>query len=276
MKQRLAVIAALLLYGVLGFSQALEIKWTCPQEFKYPESTLYSARYKSIFVSNMNGDILAKDGNGFISRLTLDGAVEKFVWADGLNAPKGMAIYRGILYVADIDELVLIDIKTASIIKKYLAEGAEFLNDVALCEDGSVFITDSKVNKIYRFKDGKLNVWLNTAELKGINGLWIEKDKLYVGSKKILEIDLKTKMIKSVVEAYTSGGIDGLEKIGKTRFICSNWKGDISMADGNKMTQLLDFSTDINKTGDLDFVPEKNLVVVPTLTGNKVSCYSLK
>ena len=47
------------------------------------------------FVANINGNSLAKDGNGFISRLTRDGKVESLKFIAGgrggvtLNAPKG-------------------------------------------------------------------------------------------------------------------------------------------------------------------------------------------
>ena len=61
-------------------------------------------------MSSINGQILEKDGNGYISRLSPDGKVVSAKWVTGLNAPKGLRSAGGVLWVADIDEVVAIDI----------------------------------------------------------------------------------------------------------------------------------------------------------------------
>lgn len=77
--------------------------------FSTPESVVHDAVDDVYLVSNINGEPLAEDGNGFISRVTPDGEVEALRWIDGeadgveLNAPKGMAVLGDTLYVADID-----------------------------------------------------------------------------------------------------------------------------------------------------------------------------
>ncbi len=58
-----------------------------------------------------------------------------------------MAIYKGKLYVSDIDQLVEIDIENGKIIKKYNAEDAVFLNDVAACMNGYDFCFGHKDKK---------------------------------------------------------------------------------------------------------------------------------
>jgi hypothetical protein len=76
-----------------------------------PESVLYDAESDVYLVSNINGTPLEADDNGFISKVTPDGKITELKWIDGakdtikLNAPKGMAISGGVLYVADIDTL---------------------------------------------------------------------------------------------------------------------------------------------------------------------------
>src|SRR2546427_258967 len=65
---------------------------------KAPESVLYDVAGDQYLVSNINGQPLDKDGNGFISRLTPEGRVAELKWIAGgtkgvtLNAPKGMGI----------------------------------------------------------------------------------------------------------------------------------------------------------------------------------------
>jgi len=50
----------------------------------------------------------------------------------GTKWPKGMGIYNGLLYVADIDHVAVIDINTKSINKFYDFPEAQFLNDIAI------------------------------------------------------------------------------------------------------------------------------------------------
>ena len=71
------------------FAQAegpvLQPLWTLTGDFASPESAYYHAGSNSIFVSSINGQILEKDGNGYISRLSTDGKVVAEKWAAGLN-----------------------------------------------------------------------------------------------------------------------------------------------------------------------------------------------
>ncbi|MFO1435521.1 MAG: hypothetical protein U1F34_03850 [Gammaproteobacteria bacterium] len=49
--------------------------WEADAVFKQPESALFDMERNVIYVSNMDGDANAKDGHGFISRMTADGQV---------------------------------------------------------------------------------------------------------------------------------------------------------------------------------------------------------
>ncbi len=68
-----------------------------------------------MFVSSINGQILDRDGNGYISRLSPDGKVVNAKWVTGLDAPKGMRSIGDTLWVSDIDEVVAIDIAKGQI-----------------------------------------------------------------------------------------------------------------------------------------------------------------
>ena len=117
-------------------------KWATEQVFDVPESVYWDFDREILYVSNIAGNPGEKDGEGFISRLSIDGEVRKLKWVTGLNAPKGMAAYGGRLYVSDIDELAVIDIRTDSVVERHPAEGAIFLNDVAVDAKGNVYISD--------------------------------------------------------------------------------------------------------------------------------------
>ena len=113
-----------------------------------------------IYVSNVNGDAAAADGNGYIAKLSLKGEILDKEWVTGLNAPKGLALHDGKLYVSDIDELAVIDTASGEITAKHKAPGATFLNDVTAAEDGRVFVSDMMQNQIWKLEGDQFEMWL--------------------------------------------------------------------------------------------------------------------
>ena len=119
---------------------------------KTPESVRYDPAQDIWFVSNINGNPSQKDGNGFIVRLSADGAamdatpfIESGKKGVTLNAPKGLAIVGDTLWVADIDAVRAFNTKTGAPIASIDIKGSSFLNDVVAGPDGSVYITDTGV-----------------------------------------------------------------------------------------------------------------------------------
>jgi hypothetical protein len=121
-------------------AQNLVKVWETPPLLSTAESVIYDPGNDLIYVSCINGNPSEKDGKGFISVLTSAGEIKTLEWVKGLNAPKGLGIHDGKLYVADIDHLVEIDMKNGKILKKYEAPGAQFLNDVTTTPDGKVLL----------------------------------------------------------------------------------------------------------------------------------------
>ena len=66
---------------------------------KTPELALPVPAEGFAYVSNVAGNPTDKDGNGFISKVSLaDGKIIALEWAKGLDAPKGLALAGGKLY----------------------------------------------------------------------------------------------------------------------------------------------------------------------------------
>ena len=162
-------------------AQKLEKVWETTTELKTPESVIYDDKRDIIYVSNINGNPSEKDGNGFISILDYKGNIKNLKWATNLNAPKGMAIYDDKLYVSDINQLVVIDIEKGEIIKKYDDPDAVFLNDVSACNNGMIFVSDTRTAKIHVLENGEFKVWIEGKPFENPNGLMAEKGKLFVG-----------------------------------------------------------------------------------------------
>jgi hypothetical protein len=74
-----------------------------------PESALADPGAGVIYVSNINGNPMDADGNGYIAKLSMDGKILDQHWVTGLNAPTGLALHEGLLYAADIDKLAVVD-----------------------------------------------------------------------------------------------------------------------------------------------------------------------
>ncbi len=274
MKTIFAGLLVTLIFGVnILKAQKLEKVWETTTDLKTPESVIYYPEKDVIYVANINGDPSTKDGNGFISVLNTDGKIKNLEWIKNLNAPKGMAIFKGKLYVSDIDQLVEIDIEKGAITAKYNAPDAVFLNDVTACMNGMIFVSDNRTARIHVLNEGKFTVWMEGKPLETPNGLMAEKGKLLVGDNNIYEVDIQTKKTTLLIEE--AGGVDGLEKNNAGDFVFSNWPGRIFIHKNSKTTKLLDTTEKELKTADIDYALKLDLVLVPTFFDNRIVAYKI-
>jgi hypothetical protein len=158
-------------------------QWSLATGFAAPESAFYDAASNAVFVSSINGQILDKDGNGYISRLSPDGTVMAEKWATGVNAPKGLRSARGVLYAADIDTVVGFDIKSGKEVSRVKIDGAVFLNDLATAPDGTIYVSDSTALKIFEVRNGTPSVFVEGGnQVEQPNGLLVDGGRLILGS----------------------------------------------------------------------------------------------
>src|SRR6516164_5443449 len=123
MKRLSMLICSLLFFLLLtvnrtrGQDHQLVKVWQTDAALKVPESVLYDAVGKVLYVSNIDGAPDGKDSKGSVGKVGLDGKIIKTDWVSGLNAPKGLGKFNNKIYAADIDEVVVIDIPSAKIEK---------------------------------------------------------------------------------------------------------------------------------------------------------------
>jgi sugar lactone lactonase YvrE len=269
------------LFAGLTFAQPEVTKvWELQEGLKTTESVNYDAERKVLYISNINGQPLAKDGNGFISKVSPDGKMVSLKWVTGLDAPKGAAIHDGHLFVTDIDRLVEIDIDASEIANTYTDDKAIFLNDVAVGPDGAVYVTDYSPDNsaIYRLSNGQLTVWLGADQVDRPNGLYATDEFLFVGNTgagTLIKVRFSDKDITQVAEAGM--GIDGLRPTGDGGFIVSNWAGKTAWISPEGEVQVLLNTTEqeIN-SADLEYIPEKQLLIIPTFFDDAVHAYTIK
>lgn len=249
--------------------------WESDTLFTTAESVIYDTKNKVIYVSNIDGQPWEEDNKGSIGKLSLDGKVIDAKWVTGLNAPKGLGIVGGKLYVADNIRLVEIDIKSGKVLQKYDVKDCQGLNDVATTSDGSVYFTDSQKGVVHLFKNGVVTTVVNG--LGGSNGVLYENDRLLLGTwadSSLTAYQFNAK--KTNIFANKLPQPDGIEAIGDGSYLVSTWSGLIHHVDKNgKVELLLDTKKDKISAADIDFVKDKNLLLVRTFFRNTVAAYRL-
>ncbi len=257
-------------------SSKIEALWKTSSEFKTPESVYYCKKQKAIFVSNINGNPIEKDNNGFISKLSPDGNIIKLEWVKGLHAPKGMGVYKERLFVTDIDRIAEIDIQSGKLIRFYNVPNAKFLNDIVIDRTGSIYISDMQTNVIYKLFNGVVKVWISSENLNNPNGLCIMNEFLLIGTKdKIVKANLINKVQTDYI--LNTGRIDGLICFENSKLIYSDWSGNLYLAGlGEETEKLLDTTPLKINAADFGFDYEKKIIFVPTFYDNRVMSYRLK
>lgn len=242
---------------------------------KTPESVLLYREGKKTFllVSQIDGDPSTVDWQGGIAKLSLNGEVDNLDWIVGLNAPKGMAYQGDTLYVADIDTVVVISIKSGTVVKRIPVPGAKFLNDVTVDTKGAIYVTDTQTQKVHKLHNGVVEEYV--SKLAAPNGIKSIGSNLVVGSgKQLLLLDGQKNQLP--VAVGFAQDIDGIEPIGKGNFIVSCWAGLLYFVqvDG-KIELLVDSQLEKINTADIGYDSETKLLFVPNFFKDSVTAYKV-
>jgi hypothetical protein len=279
------IALSLITTAILGFASTLTI-----EGFSSPESTIVNKN--DLYVSNVGKELkpTLKDGDGFISKLTLDGKIEKLHLIDGLNAPKGMGIIDNTLYVADIDTLRGFDLQTKKEVFNVVFEGVNFLNDITIKDSNTLFIGASDTSAIYEVDISKKS-YKKLMDFTVTNGLFYEDGILYAaqlgsttqnmfdGKGKLYQIDLKNNNKLTQLGTF-EGVLDGVHKLGNKVYV-SDWGN----AKKTGIIRVYDLQTKKESVleaelfmGAADFWIDKKSkkVFMPQMIGNKVSIFDLK
>jgi sugar lactone lactonase YvrE len=253
----------------------LVLKWESDSSLKVPESVLFDKAAQVLYVSNIDGtNPWEADGKGSIGKVGLDGKVIAAEWVSGLHGPKGMGMFNGKLYVADLGNIVVIDIAAGKIEKSIPVEGATGLNDISIDPSGVIYITEYLAKKLYKVENEKAE--LIAENLTQPNGVLYHNNELFLldgtGMFKVNADKSLTKIADGM-----EGGLDGIENIEGNNFIISCWEGALwhVNTDGTKHL-LMDTRAEKRNTADIGFDPETKTVYVPTFFRNTVVAYELR
>ena len=283
MKRKFLLLAVTFLFTVLfshqSFSQKHQLVklWETDSVFKVPESVLFDKANQTLFISNIDGtEPWGKDGKGSIGKMGADGKNINVDWVPGLNAPKGMGLYKGKLFVADLTELVVIDVASGKIEKRISVPGADRLNDVSMGKKGVVYVSDSRGRKVYEVKNEKAKILLDSFKLKGPNGVLSHKSELYVLDAGSLYKMKKDGSLSKITDGM-DGGTDGVENVKGKEFIVSCWAGTVWYVNADGTKELLMDGRPISKnSADIGFDAKTKTVFVPSFWRNTIAAYEVK
>ena len=262
--------------------------------FQAPESAKYDADLDVWYVSNINGSPLAKDGNGYISRLRGDGTVDSLKFIVGgvngvqLDGPKGMALQGDTLWVADITNVRAFNRKTGAPVASVALKGAKFLNDIAVGEDG-IYVTDTGIegsasgmshpgpDRIYRIgAKHAVTIAIQNDSLAGPNGItWDAAGHRFIVvpfmGKSIVAWTPGAKPVTPL--GATKGQLDGVELLGGSRILFTSWAdSSLDVLDNGTVTRV---SGDLPSPADIGIDTRRNRVAIPLLMENRVEFRAL-
>jgi len=297
----LRLLAFLLLVSAAAAAQpadagapALKAVLTVKEGLATPESVFYDAQTDTYLVSNIFGAPLDKDNNGYVTELSPDGAVLHAKLIEGgvnkvtLNAPKGLAVHDGLLYVADIDTVRLFDRKTGAPKGEVRISGATFVNDLAEGPDGRIYVTDSGLDAkfgptgtdgLYVIEPGKkpvLKTLVKGKNLERPNGLLVTADAIYMvtfGAADLFKFDLKGRQQGTPTKLPT-GSLDGIIAVGDD-FVISSWDGS-ALYRGKFGETFRLVAGDLKAPADIGYDSKRGRVLVPHFQDNFVEAFEVK
>ena len=262
------------LIGANAQKATVQKLWSTDTILKVPESVLVDDKENCLWVSNIDGASNGRDGKGSISKLSKTGTPINLEWVTGLNAPKGMAKYKQELYVADLTELVVIDIKKGVIKNKIAIEGSVFLNDVTVNNNGAVFVSDSRTGKVHRYENNQVTI--EVENLQGPNGLLSIEDQLLILDRGSLLSVTPGGAISKIMDGMDPS-TDGIERVAPNQYLVSCWNGIVYyVVAGAQKVILFDTRSEKINSADIGYDAKKKIIYVPTFLKNNVVAYQLQ
>ena len=262
--------------------------WFVRDGFVAPEAVRYDPDQDVYFVGNWGrGPASDTDNNGYISRMKPDGQIETLKFIAGgtnhvvLHAPRGMYIVGDTLWVADADAVRGFNRRTGDKVANYDFSGFDrgFLNDVAADATGTVYVTDTGRNKLYKVQgQGGPTVVMADSVLGAPNGItWDAANNRFIivpfGGYKGIRAWVPGTTTLTDAGMSTGAKYDGVEVLSGGRVLVAS-QADTSLhlfsgTSGHAIIHTL------GPPADIAVDTKRNRVAVPVVAMNHVEIYDL-
>lgn len=270
-------------FALIGMSAAQAGDLRAVSGLVTPESVVATADGQ-VYVTEVGA--FGKDGDGQVSRIDASG--NRQVFATGLNDPKGIVAAGDHFYVADVTRVVGIDAHGKVTV---LAEAGAFpqpplfLNDVALDNQGNLFVSDSGdvrnpgKGAIFQITpQGKVSLVIaeaDNAAIRSPNGVLLDPHgHLLIGdfaTGELLRLDLKSKAVTKLADGL--GATDGLALDRDGWLYISDWKGGqvwkLNLAEAGARPQR--YGQTFQAAADISLSPDQKFILVPDMKAGTLS-----
>lgn len=253
------------------------------EDLMMPESAIAHPDGR-VFVTEIGE--FGKNGDGKVTVVNTDGSTETLV--DGLNDPKGIDMFNNTLYVADVDQLVKINLDGQSevMVKPSDFPGKPvFLNDVEIDGHGNIYVSDSgddngKDAGIYQVTaKGKVTEVINhKSGIKRPNGLLMDGyNKMLVadfGTGDLFQLDIASVKATKVNSGF--GGADGLVRDTDGFLYISDWNnGKVWQLNEAKATPQL-ITDEYEAAADIALSADGKHILMPDMKAGKLYFLPIK
>ncbi len=274
---------------------ARQIAWL--GDLHQPEGVRYDPEQDVFFISNMAGFGSDKDGNGYIIKANAAHLADAGIFAESgkagvvLDAPKGMAIHGDTLWICDIDKMrALHRVTGLPLATVDLApHGAVLLNDVTVGADGAIYITDTGIlmtpkgvihkggDRVFAIRGGRVSVVAAGDILGRPNGITWDKEgnRLVVVSFDPFHSEMYTVSSSGERRKLASGNgkFDGVEPLGRGRFMVASWNdSSVLLLGGGDKRRL---ASNVMQPADIGYDTRRSRIAIPVGPLNQMQLWQL-
>ena len=246
---------------------------------KTPQSFIVDPALGNYFISNINGNPVSRDNNGFIVKV--DSAGKPLLSIRGgtpqitLHAPDGLAIKGNHLYVTDIDSVRWFDKNSGKPLGHidFTGIGAKRLRGLSFDDESNLFVSDILANAIYKIETGndhKISIFKKDNRLGNPSGIVYDsvRRRLIVVTRatgKILAVGMDGKIIPVIKKTFKNlhgvdwGRDDDLLVSDETAGIIYRIK---------KFSRTTSVRENIITPAGISYDYARNLILIPSSKGN--------
>jgi sugar lactone lactonase YvrE len=259
----IAIVAILVLLKIVIFSGV---------RLNKPESVAFDPVGNRFLISNVgSGSIVAMDENG---------KFHKYM-PKAFEAPKGLFLKDDMLYVTDPTKIHVVDVSEAKIMDTYEIEGAVGLNDIAIDENGLLYITDMGGDCVYIYDPAaKTQYKVLNPLLKAPNGIVYDRPRwqMFIVNNAerspILSLDIRDRKLSIFMDSVYSN-LDGIAIDDPGRIFISSWNEEMIVQIPQEQNRFIAFQEGIKGAADMYYHLPTNELIVPLLTSNKIQRFKL-